>query len=308
MSHRFKLFEFLCKLTDIQIKKYVSLATVGVGPDARLNAKLVLNEVDELLGFSEQLLVDMQTNSDDNSLFIPLFNQVTFYIQQEYNRSYAGWLLDENQIHSTVKERVIEQLDALQDIAMLIDLDMQTAVKPLTRIQKQCEYDSCAIAYRILDLAIKVKTNPDDEIATNIPIHARNKLKSNATTRYVDYFPEIQALHSQYDNFLSSSECDKSDALLQGEEAKEFALQHTTQWTNLLNQYEAINPLSTLFSQEFEWYKVGVITKAPVSSLHASNHLKLFGGMALAGVLLVYMLMQYFTEPDEMALYPIIKF
>lgn len=68
MKGQKELFEFLCKLVDIQIKKYVSLAQFGVGPDARLNAKLVFDEVNELLGFAEQLLSDLEKQSKNKSI------------------------------------------------------------------------------------------------------------------------------------------------------------------------------------------------------------------------------------------------
>ena len=91
MKGQKELFEFLCQLIDIQIKKYVSLATVGVGPDARLNAKLVCDEVSELLEFAELITDTKRTLHEEYpELLHVLFNQVKFYVEQETCKSLCG--------------------------------------------------------------------------------------------------------------------------------------------------------------------------------------------------------------------------
>ena len=105
-------------------------------------------------------------------------------LNKRHARAYAGWLLDANNIHSPVLERVEEQLEQLKQIAQFAGIDCSSASKPITEIQKQCEYDSCAIAFYILDLAKSIKENPEMELDSNIPKHAQVVLKRNATTRY----------------------------------------------------------------------------------------------------------------------------
>lgn len=309
MSHRTELFEFLCTLIDIQIKKYVSLATFGVGPDARLNAKLVFNEVNELLEFADRLQTELQTNLKDNTEFIKIFNQVKFYIDQEYVRAYAGWLLSENNIHSTVKERVSEQLDKLKNTAQLINLDISAPLKPETETQKQCEHDSCAIAFRILELAQKIRSNPQMELDNKIPDHAKKVLRVNATTRYVNYADDIDRLHKKYDEFLQDSDLGKSSSTLLGEDAKNHQEKHLQRLDNLLKAYKNINAKSVLFSSEYEWYKVGSNeqSKSSAKSLLSNSNI-LFTSVVVVGGLLIYMLTRYFNQlADEQSLQSTLK-
>ena len=91
-----KLFEFTHKLINVQIVKYTKLAAFGVGPDARMNASLVLDGVNELIDLSRRLLTPA---SVDEVNFKSIFNQVRFYVEQEKLRAHAGWLLDQNNIH-----------------------------------------------------------------------------------------------------------------------------------------------------------------------------------------------------------------
>lgn len=298
MNHQKQLLEFLCKFIDIQIKKYESLATVGIGPDARLNARLVLNEVDELLDLTEQLLAETELSSNDNVEFINIFNQVKFYIEQEYVRSYAGWLLAENNIHSTVKERVSEQLNELLAIAKLIGLNTEGPSSPITLVQKQCKYDSCAISYKILDLALKIRDNPQHQFDGQIPPHALMVMKTNATSRYVTYSDEIEALHHKYENYLNSSGLEKSSTLLQGNEAREYQQIHLARWNNILGNYKKSTPDSCLFSSEHEWYNIGV-NKQPPSILSGKNVLFC---AKVTGFILISMLLKYFTQTNEQIL------
>src|SRR5262245_30926496 len=116
-----ELCDFLFELIDVQIKKYVKLATVGIGPDARLNSALVFKEVNELLELEGFLLEEMRSNKGSgeikSSVFNKVFFQVKFYVEQESLRAYAGWLLDENNIHTTVDNRTKQQSSQLESLA-----------------------------------------------------------------------------------------------------------------------------------------------------------------------------------------------
>ena len=186
MKNQKELFEFLSQLIDIQIKKYVTLATEGVVSDSRINAKLVFAEINELLGFAERLITDMENplegRFDDRQHFSNLFNQVKFYLEQEHARAYAGWLLDEN--NST--EEVEKQLARLKQIGESAKINCSSESLPVTPIQKQCEYDSAQIAFQIFDFAKKIKEDPDMELDSTIPKQAQIRLRHNAKTRYCE--------------------------------------------------------------------------------------------------------------------------
>ncbi|KTD40300.1 hypothetical protein [Legionella parisiensis] len=304
MKSQKELFEFLCELIDIQIKKYFSLAKFGVGPDARLNAKLVLDEVNELLEFAGQLIEDLENPQQGTATqehFTSLFSQTKFYIEQEYVRAYAGWLLSENNIHSEVKERVEEQLHRIKQIGESAQIDSAIPSKPLTDIQKQCEHDSSAIAFRILDLAKSVKENPEMELPNNIPLHARIILKKNATTRYCaqEIAKPIEELHKKYDNFLRQSELEKSSSLLLKEDAESHQKKHKEKWENLYNRYKSIEPSSQLFSPDHEWYKVALPEKKKSETGYSSRNLMLFSGVVITGVVAISMLISYFMQLDD---------
>ncbi|CAM3167735.1 Uncharacterised protein [Legionella steigerwaltii] len=317
MKSQKELFEFLCELIDIQIEKYVALAKFGVGPDARLNAKLVFDEVNELLGFAEQLIESLESQQQDKSIvdpkqFITLFNQVKFFIEQEHVRAYAGWLLAENNIHSEVKERVEKQLTQLKQIGQSAGVDNSIPSIPITDVQKQCEYDSSAIAFYILDLAKKIKDDPKMELPRNIPPHAQIILKKNAQTRYCmeEIRQPIEELHKKYDDFLHQSELQKSSNVFSKEDAKLHQTTHRTKWENLFKRYKDIEPSSQLFSPEHEWYKVALpATKKESESNYSSRNLRLFGGIVATGAIAIYMLLSYFTQLDnENVLNPALKF
>ncbi|KTD74326.1 hypothetical protein [Legionella tucsonensis] len=304
MKSQKELFEFLCELIDIQIKKYVSLAKFGVGPDARLNAKLVFEEVNELLTFAEKLIEDLENPQQvcaDPEYFNALFYQTKFYIEQEYVRAYAGWLLSENNIHSGVKGRVEEQLNQLKQIGQSAQIDCSIPSKPLTDVQKQCEHDSSAIAFRILDLAKNIKENPEMELPSNIPLHARIILKQNATTRYCieDFAKPIEELHKKYDDFLQQSTLEKSNNVLLKEDAELHQKTHKEKWDNLFKRYERIEPSSQLFSPNYEWHKVALPEKKKPEASYWSRELTLFGGIVLTGAVAIYMLTSYFMQLDD---------
>lgn len=295
-----EFFEFIAKLIDIQIKKYVSLAAFGVGPDVRLDAKLVLDEVNELLGFAEQLLDQMKKKTCEKDAFIPLFNQVTFYMEQEYSRSRAGWLLSENNIHNTLQDRLVKQLDQLNRIAETANISFAIGAKPVTDVQKQCEHDSAAIAFRILDLAHEMSKNPNMELPENFPNHARSIMKANAITRYRDkaIAPEIESLCTKYRAFLDASLLTTNAVQLSKEEAEVNGEKHRAAFNALLAKYKEIKTESTLFSANPEWYAVGGIPKptAPSSAGYSVNKSILFNGGIALGVLCVSALLCYFQE------------
>ena len=65
----------------------------------------------------------------------------------------------------------------------------------------------------------------------------------------------IEGLHKKYTDFLNHSDLKKSSSFLSKEDAKLYEEQHKKQWKNLLDNYQAIEPSSKLFSSDHEWYK-----------------------------------------------------
>lgn len=129
----------------------------------------------ELLELSEQLANELNINQDfapkDNPNFSPIFEQIKFYVEQEHARAYAGWLLDENNIHTPVMSRVNEQLSELKNIGQLAQLDSTQPSKPVTNTQKQCEHDSHTIAFYILDLVKQLQNDEHVELGLLSPFN-----------------------------------------------------------------------------------------------------------------------------------------
>lgn len=122
MSQKTDLFDFLYLLIDTQITKYVRLATIGFGPDARLNAKLVFNEVSELLELADTLLKQIERGCDSeehNDEFFSISSQIKFHLEQEKIRADAGLLVAPNNIHEPNQKRATEQLTEFQQIVTI---------------------------------------------------------------------------------------------------------------------------------------------------------------------------------------------
>jgi hypothetical protein len=302
VSHDKEFFEFLCELIDIQIKKYVALTKIGIGPDARLNARLVFNEVSELIQFAEILIKLIQNPSLDKQALADIYTQVKFYLEQEHIRAYAGWLLDENNIHTPGLSRVKGQLEHLNKIGQSVGIDGTTPSEPVTDIQKQCQHDSCSIAFYILDLAKQIIANPEMELDDNIPKHARMILKRNVVIRYgkSEFSKPIEELHSKYDAFLKTSHFDKSSSVLLSSDAKTLEKVHRGQWTTLLQSYRKIEPNSVLFDSKHEWSEIGKHSGVSYKTMPTSSFggFRLFGAVA-AGAVLIYMLMPHFVTQLE---------
>ncbi|AUH73791.1 hypothetical protein [Legionella sainthelensi] len=329
MKHKIELFEFLGQLIDIQIKKYIALTTERVVRDARYNTKLVFAEINELLGFAEQLVVDMENPSasklNESKYFGALFNQVKFYLEQEHTRAYAGWILDEK--NSTTE--VEKQLAQLQKIGELAGIDCSSASVAMTRTQKLCEYDSAQIAFQVFDLVKNIKENPDMDLDNSIPQKAQIRLKHNAKTRYSDkeFAESIDGIHTRYLEFFEQSNLENNHSTVSKEEAESYEEKHRNQWKGLLQRYQVAinaskpplldeeNPQSPIRNEEHKITihpeKKSTISSAPDGKKPESNgFLKnsiFYSGLAIAGAVAVYMLMAYFTKGNKNDLGSILK-
>lgn len=275
-----RLFEFLCMLIDIQIKKYVSLARIGVGPDASMNAKLVFDQVNELMPFLEELLVPLENHSQNKAdNFQAIFNRIFFYLTHEHLRGYAGWLIDENPIHTPEFNRLQEQLAGINNIGELARIDLTLSSIAETELQKQSQYDSYAISFLILDVAIKLRDNPEMQLGNEIPAHATRILRKHATGpdgRYYrkDIFTDIKKIHAKCQNFLNQSVLKKSITMLSLEEAKQKADVHRDKLNSYLARYKTVNPGSKLFAPTFRWYEIGHLHEQnkPEAKVTSSKH------------------------------------
>lgn len=241
MRNHQNLFEFLCMLIDVQIKKYLDLARIGVGPDAAMNATLVFDQADELMLFLGDLLDYLENKSGNKANdFQAIFYRIWFYLDLEYTRGYAGWLIDENPIHSPEFYRLQEQVSVLTQLGKRAGVDLNRPQIAETKLQKQSEYDSHAIAFLIVNTAIELKKNPQMELGDNIPAHAVRVFRKNATGpdgRYYrkDIFSEIERLHNKSKNFLDQCTLEKSKTGLSQTDAQAQSALHR----NKLNEYLA---------------------------------------------------------------------
>ncbi|KTC84810.1 hypothetical protein [Legionella cincinnatiensis] len=328
MKNKKELFEFLGQLIDIQIKKYSALTTEKVIHDARYNQKLVFAEINELLGFAKQLVVDMENSLqgklNDPKHFADLFKQVKFYLEQEHTRAYAGWILDEK--NSTTE--VEKQLAQLQKIGESAGIDCSSASIAVTQTQKLCEYDSAQIAFQVFDLVKNLKENSDMDLDSSIPKQAQIRLKHNAKTRYSEkeFAESIDGIHTRYLEFFEQSDLENNHGTLSKEEAEIYEERHRNQWESLRQRYQSIisSSKSPILDEEDKLpiheehqtstpptEKKSIVPSAPNGKNPESNgffrNSIFYSGLALAGAVAVCMLMAYFTKGNKSGLGTLLK-
>jgi hypothetical protein len=261
MKKYYQLTECLLRLIKVQIEKYTGLASIGVGPDAGINGFLVVDEVNELLQFASTLIGLMIKRKEDELTFRSILSQTQFYLDQEHLRGYAGWLIDENNIHNTEYKR-LERYKA--DMAEIISSSMivdKSKPQPTNPMQQQCEHDSHSIAFKITDLVIQLRGTPELELNESVaPKHALRILRKHAQDdgRYHQpkIYEEIERLHLQCSEYLSKSSLTTRTKPLSKEEASTIRNNHTKQFEDLLVQYQKCNSSSKLFSENPEWYDI----------------------------------------------------
>lgn len=250
------LFKLLCEIINDQIKKYTALQKNGVGPDAGISISTITAQVDELLKLANALLEDKKASHESkshNDVFETTLKQTLFYIQQEYIRGKAGWLIDSNNIHSPALTRITYQRNQLMDLAEQthISTDFLSAE---SEAQKQCRHDSYAIAKRILDLAIQLKEDPKKEFKEEIPEHAQAILRRHAQQggRYHDKktWEAIQELHKEAENFLDNSPLTKSTQTLSNDAVNNLVTSHKDSLAKLHAKFKGIEPNLSIFSTE----------------------------------------------------------
>ncbi|MBA2711841.1 MAG: hypothetical protein H0U57_14780 [Tatlockia sp.] len=289
MSKNAELFEFLSELIYIQINKYDKFAARGVVSDARLNASLIYDEVIELLALQKTLLIQI----NNSNLFPLIFNQIKFYIEQEFFRSYASWLLNENNLQDTV--RIKKQLEQLRIIAEQTLDNFLVKSLPATVTQQQCQHDSYEISFRILTLIKDIRNNTSMVLDEKIPLYAQTILRKNGSTRSLYLAEDIDELYKECQEFLSNSP-QRRISLLKKEEAKNYATNHLIQWHEVVRQFQQIKPDSRLFTEAYKWGKVGSQSE---NSLFTKRNLMLFSGFLLTGGMFVFKLIPYFMQDQN---------
>ncbi len=240
-----ELFELIYERVDAQIKKYTALQKIGVGPDAGMSIALIIAEVDELIHSANMLLYELnepsESKNNNNSLFESLLKQTLFNVQQEYIRGYAGWLIDENNIHTPAMSRIKSQQKKLMDLAEEAQISID-AITPVTKAQRQCQHDSQVIAIRILNFAIQLKENPEKEIEEKIPDHAltilRRHAKPNGRYHQEPIWTAIKDLHKQCESFIDNSNEEKSSHSLSDKSISTFIADHRNALTKLSRQFK----------------------------------------------------------------------
>lgn len=116
---------FLFQLIDIQIKKYLKLTEMGVGPDAGMNADLVRGEVEELFIIAYEFMLRLEQKTLTDEIVEGYISQIRFYLDLEEQRAIAGELLDSNNIHNSVYDRLEKQIPELEHFVQKYSLHPQ---------------------------------------------------------------------------------------------------------------------------------------------------------------------------------------
>ncbi|QBR82897.1 hypothetical protein E3983_00090 [Legionella israelensis] len=258
-----ELIEFSFRLIDIQIKKYKQLATAGVGPDAKISAALIQAQVGKLLTHLNHVL---SLDEVDDKELLAFAQNLKFYLNCEYLRGRAGWLLDDNKIHNTVYERVSSQLEELKGICSNEPLpDINEAL--LSPFQKQYLQDSHEIAFLILDLATKLKENPNrKDFGSNYNLgHGLKIMQTHAAPNGRYHNPEIgNEIKQKYElskDFLENSPLQKSTRQLDKDTAREYEKKDKKEFKQLLEQFLQKYPESKLAKEDFKWFNVATLDK-----------------------------------------------
>lgn len=262
-----QLVEFVFTLIDVQIKKYSRLAEAGVGPDAKTSAALIRSQVNDLLELLKHYLNLEKPSQND---VLTLAQSVKFYLDCEYLRGRAGWLLDDNNIHNTVYERVSTQKKELgilcERMEGWVDIDRMA----LTSVQQQYLHDSHAIAFRILNIAVRLKEDPEciDLDKEKIPPHALKIIRRHAQPggRYHDdeLGAEIVTSFRSSEDYLDHSLLKKSAIELDKEAAATCRVENRAAFQTLLTTFLDKHPNRSLANADFKWLEVAEIPARPV--------------------------------------------
>ncbi|MCC5791242.1 MAG: hypothetical protein JJT82_01335 [Legionellaceae bacterium] len=272
------IMEFAFQYIDIQIKKYHRLASVGVGPDAKVSAALIQSQVTELL---EALTPLVQQDAPSDQDCLAFAGLMRFYLDCEYLRGRAGWLLDDNRIHNTVYERVSQQQAALDAICAESEDGALWTEKALSPLQQQYWHDSHAIAFRILDLVRLLKENPQrtDLGADNNLGHGLRIMRQHARPdgRYYEEAISAELVERWKDSqqFLQHSLLEKSTRQCDKETARQHVEEDRQQWQQLFTQFLQCYPDSALGKADHSWFEVATLTPTPKAA-HGLRHLGLF--------------------------------
>lgn len=312
MTKEARLLEILFEMIDAQIKKYSSLARMGVGPDAAMNAQLVSGIVSELSGFADELLImlqqSLQGKPSDDDRFDALFHQIQFYINLGYIRAYAGWLLDSNHIHDTALQHLEGQTEQLSELAVTANIKKSDAFEPLTETQAQCRHDSHAIAFQILDMGLALKENPSlvFENENVLPEHALVIMRRNAKPggRYHrdDILERMEIFHARHADFLEKSGREKSTDVLPREEAAMLREKDKSVLENQLNRFRKLQPESDIFSENYPWHCISLHpqgTKGDIKQTTRPSSCGLFGRSAAVAALGICALIVFATTRSD---------
>lgn len=252
------LIEFSFHLIDVQIEKYTKLAQVGVGPDAKVSAALIHAQVQDLLAGLDTLMHQKNPLKEEIRHYA---QTVRFYLDCEYLRGRAGWLLDDNTIHNTVYNRVSKQMVSFE--RQFPNLEKSHV---LTDLQHQFEHDSHAIAFRILDLVKRLKEDPDrtdlgsDNALGHGLVIMRKHARASARYSQEPIASELEERHSISQSYLKHSPFSKSTAKLEKDQAIEYSQHDRLQLDQLKTMHKTHNRPTTLC--QYGMFAAGAIVAA----------------------------------------------
>ncbi len=224
MSTKQQLINLAEEIIRAQIDKYTSLTRIGIGPDAQLSAALAYEQADVLIS---QLKTYQALPSPTPSQHAHFAYMLNFYIECEFMRSHAGWLLDDNKIHNPLYERVISQSKRMADLYKDNPSWHEHFPKELTTSQQQFLHDSHSVAYTILNLVQRLKEDPqrDDIKGASGFGHGlmimRRHAKEGGRYHQPEIYSEIEHHLKRSSVYLESSSLSKRDLSLSKLEAEE---------------------------------------------------------------------------------------
>ena len=109
-SRDIDLLDFLYQMIEDKITSYHNLARTGVGPDARLIARMTRDEVSKLFELAKTLQKSPGVNQDT---YDRVFNQLEFYAKLDLIRGNAGFLVHENNVHNNTFSCAAKQIESL---------------------------------------------------------------------------------------------------------------------------------------------------------------------------------------------------
>ena len=169
----FKLNAFVLEFIEVQMKKCLRVLEIGLGPDVALIARLIEQQIDELIVVGYNLQKNIEQGQLSKDSFRPILEVIKFYLDQEALRGKAALFISDNPVHREAKRRVSEQQIALQCLCEDLNTDYSGLItdESLNPAQRQYRFSSLRIAWVHLDYIFRRSTDGLNQMASDI-IHS----------------------------------------------------------------------------------------------------------------------------------------